>query len=91
MILRGGLRETQGSHPSSHFSPSNPSSNQSFSCLINRRSIEASSQSPVNDDDDEDYVGLCEGLDEISIQCMEVIGLLSEIVEIAPYRSMPIN
>jgi hypothetical protein len=75
--------KTPGSHPSSHFFLSNPSTNQSFTWSHQQesRSRKLSSQSPVNDDDDEAPVGLCEGLDEISIQCMEVISLLSEVVE----------
>jgi hypothetical protein len=82
-ILLQRPMKTQGSHPSSHLFLSNPSTNQGFSWSHQQesRSRKLSSQSPVNDDDDEVPVGLCEGLDEISIQCMEVISLLSEIVE----------
>jgi hypothetical protein len=82
-ILLQRPMKTQGTHPPSHSFPSNASTNQSFSWSHQQesRSRKLSSQSPVNDDDDEVPVGLCEGLDEISIQCMEVISLLSEIVE----------
>jgi hypothetical protein len=73
----------QGIHSASQAFLSNANLNQSFSWSRRQesRSRKLSSQSLVNDDDDEIPVGLCDGLDEISVQCMEVISLLSEIVE----------